>query len=241
MPALRAALLRRRRHRVPLRRHSLRAESAPALRSGSGLTLLAEEPLPALGRPALEALRKLRPPLLAKLSETIWRAGRRSLQSTSGLALGWRGRGLAGLALRRRSLGTPAALTSLTSRAAGARTFGRTLRAARGHGRTKFLLLEFTVVVLVEGQQRLRGIRDLVLIELAVLIDIQRRDDGRNHGAELSAPAAGLTGLARLTGSAGLRRHGLGRRRGWLRGCGGCRRNRILCEQSAGGSQRGEQ
>ena len=183
---------------------------------------------------------KLKPLAAAEKLTASARSGqhrRRALQTTAGLTL----RRLTRLALGRRSRGTPAALTSLTSRAAGARTFGRTLRAARGHGRTKFLLLEFTVVVLVEGQQRLRGIRDLVLIELAVLIDIQRRDDGRNHGAELAAPSAGLTGLARLTGSAGLRRHGLGRRRGWLRGCGGCRRNRILCEQSAGGSQRGEQ
>jgi len=173
---------------------------------------------PAGRRPTLELLR-------TSLGTTGWRPlwatlGRRSTSWAS--------------AFRRWALRTSSALAALSA-GTPARAIRRAFGSTLGRRRAEFLQGQFPVAVLVQRQQCFAGIGDLILVDFAVLVGIQCRDNGGHH-ADL--PASRAAGLSRLAAAAGLRRlRGGGR----LRRCGRGGRRGILGQQSAGSGERGEQ
>lgn len=186
---------------------------------------------------ALDVRRKALQPLETGAAAVCVRLRRRSSRRTT---------------RRRRALrsdATLAATATLTARTratlavltAAPGSVRRTLRTTAGrHGRTGFLHGQFTVVILVQGQERFGGIGDLLFVYLPVLVGIQRRHDGRNHPPPLrSARLARLPGLiSRLTrlGRRRLsRRDGRSRRDRIIRRCG------VLREQGPSGGQKSQQ
>ena len=146
-------------------------------------------------------------------------SGRRTL----GLSLGRRAAG-AGL-----SAGTLTTGSALAALATWPRSIGRSLWA---HG-AGFLHAQLAVVILVECEEGFGGVGDLVLINGAVLIGIQRGDKGGDHLTWLTTRLTGLAWLTAARGGAGL--GGRIRRLG-CRGRGG-----VLREQGAGGCECAEQ
>jgi len=82
----------------------------------------------------------------------------------------------------------------------------RTTGATRPASRTKFVHAELSVIVLVECSERGGSVVDLLGIDHAIVIGVERGDDWQHHGRTTSgslAWTAGSTGCARSSRAAG--------------------------------------